>query len=262
MFCYLILRVRVLLAEPYREDLKVTTMAGRNVVIAGGAGGVGTIVTRRWLEAGASVLVAGGSQGSLDRLVASLPEELRTRLSTLPTDLTSEAGAEAMAAQAEATFGQPADTLIHLVGGFTMGPMDGPDAPKQWQDMLAANLHSNYYCYRAILPGMKKRGGGWIVGLGSRAARAPGANLTAYATAKAGLVALTESLAAEVRSENIHVNLILASTVDTPANRQAMGEKKAADWVSPDDIADAAFYLCSEAARSVYGATLEVYNRS
>lgn len=240
----------------------MASMAGRNVIIAGGAGGVGTTVTRRWLEAGASVLVAGGSLGSMDRLVASLSGELRTRLTTLPADLTSEAGASEMVAKVEAVFGQPADTLIHLVGGFTMGPMDAPDAPKQWQEMLAANLHSNYYCYRAVLPGMKRRGGGWIVGLGSRAARSPGANLTAYATAKAGLVALTESLAAEVRAENIHVNLILTSTVDTPANRQAIGEKKAGDWVTADDIADTTFYLCSEAARSVYGATVEVYNRA
>lgn len=237
-------------------------MAGRGVVIAGGAGGVGTTVTRRWLEAGASVLVAGGSQGSLDRLVASLSEDLRERLTTLSVDLTSEGGAAKMAAQAEGTFGQPADTLIHLVGGFAMGQIDGPDAPAQWQAMLSANLHSNYYCYRALLPGMKRSGGGWIVGLGSRVARSPGANLTAYATAKAGLIALTESLAAEVRAENIHVNLILTSTVDTPANRQAMGEKKAADWVSADDIADTTLYLCSEAARSLYGATIEVYNRA
>ncbi len=237
-------------------------IAGRGIVIAGGAGGVGTTVTRRWLEAGASVLAAGGSQGSLDRMTASLSENLRPRLTTLSVDLTSETGAEQLAAQAERTFGQPADTLIHLVGGFAMGPIDAPDAPSQWQAMLAANLHSNYYCYRAMVPGMKRRGGGWIVGLGSRVVRSPGANLTAYATAKAGLVALTESLAAEVRSADIHVNLILTSTVDTPANRQAMGEGNAADWVSPDDIADATFYLCGETARSVHGATLEVYNRA
>ena len=53
--------------------------------------------------------------------------------------------------------------------------------------------------------------------------------------------------------------LIIASTIDTPANRKAMGEANAASWVTPDDIADATLYLCSDASRSVHGATLEVF---
>ena len=73
------------------------------------------------------------------------------------------------------------------------------------------------------------------------------------------LGALTSSLSAEVRNVGIHVNLIVASTIDTAANRKEMGEDKAASWVSPDDIADATMYLCSEKARSVHGATLEVF---
>jgi 3-oxoacyl-[acyl-carrier protein] reductase len=70
---------------------------------------------------------------------------------------------------------------------------------------------------------------------------------------------LTSSLAAEVRAAGIHVNLIVASTIDTPANRKSMGEAAAANWVTPDDIADATMYLCSEQSRSVHGATLEVF---
>jgi hypothetical protein len=55
------------------------------------------------------------------------------------------------------------------------------------------------------------------------------------------------------------VNLIVASTIDTDANREAMGSEKARDWVTPDDIADATMYLCSEKARSVHGASLQVF---
>ena len=65
-----------------------------------------------------------------------------------------------------------------------------------------------------------------------------------------------------MRSVGIHVNLIVASTIDTEANRAAMGSEKAKNWVSPDDIADATMYLCSDKARSVHGATLEVFANS
>lgn len=243
-------------------ETDVYDMTGRAVIITGGAGGAGHTVTQRWLEAGASVLVADHSQAALDTLRAGLPPTSTGRIVTLAADVTTEEGAAQMAAEAAKTFGRPADTLIHLVGGFGMGPLDAPDAAVTWERMMALNLTSAFQCYRAVLPGFRARGGGWIVGLGSRAATEPGANVAAYAASKAGLIALTQSLAAEVRGVGIHVNLILASTIDTPANRQAMGAGHAPDWVTPDDIAEATFYLCSERARAVHGATLELYAKS
>jgi NAD(P)-dependent dehydrogenase (short-subunit alcohol dehydrogenase family) len=83
--------------------------------------------------------------------------------------------------------------------------------------------------------------------------------MAAYAASKAALVALTQSLSAEVRDAGIHANLLVASTIDTPANRAVLGDTRADTWVRPDDIADATLYLCSERARAVHGATLEVY---
>ena len=128
--------------------------------------------------------------------------------------------------------------------------------------MIAVNLTSAFQCYRAMLPALRQRNGGWIVGLTSRAATNPGARLSAYAASKAALGALTSSLSAEVRDSGIHVNLIVASTIDTPANRKAMGDANVASWVTPDDIADATMYLCSDKARAVHGATLEMFARS
>jgi NAD(P)-dependent dehydrogenase (short-subunit alcohol dehydrogenase family) len=231
-------------------------LAERVVIITGAAGGVGTVVTRRWRAAGASVLAVGNTAESLASLGSG------DRFATAVADVASESGAGEMVAAAERAFGRPADTLIHLVGGFAMGPIDAPDAPKQWASMLSVNLNSAFFCYRAVLDGFRRRGGGWIVGLGSRVAVTPGPRLAAYAASKAGLVALTQSLSEEVKAEGIHVNVLLASTIDTPANRRAMGDKAAGSWVSPDDIADATLYLCSERARAIYGATLEVYARA
>jgi NAD(P)-dependent dehydrogenase (short-subunit alcohol dehydrogenase family) len=235
-----------------------TGFEGRNVIITGGAGGLGRVVTRTWLAAGAKVLVGEAHQEAISRLQSELGD---MKIGAYAGDLTTVEGGEAMIAESRRFFGAPPDTLVHLVGGFAMGPLDAPDAPAQWSKQLALNLQSNFCCYRAILPALKERGGGWIVGMASRVAVEPPAQMTAYAASKAALIAFTRSLAAEVREENIHVNVILASTIDTPANRADMGEKNASKWVRGEDIADATLYLCSERAHAVHGATLEVYGQ-
>jgi NAD(P)-dependent dehydrogenase (short-subunit alcohol dehydrogenase family) len=235
-------------------------MTGRVIIVTGGAGAVGSTVSRRWLDAGARVVMVDHRQSTIDEWKARhLKDSYSGRLATFAADVSNESGATAMVEMAENAFGQPADTLIHFVGGFGMAKVEDDAAPHTWERMMAINLHSSFHCYRAVLPSLRARGGGWIVGLSSRAAEKPGAGISAYGASKAGLVALTSSLSAEVRRDGIHVNLIVASTIDTEANRRDMGADKAKDWVSPDDIADATMYLCSDRARSVYGATLEVF---
>src|SRR5580700_6182936 len=125
-------------------------MTGRAVIVTGGAGGVGRTVSLRWLEAGASVLVADYSQAALDQLREALPREVTDRVVTVAADLTTEAGATHAVAEAAKAFGRPADTLIHLVGGFAMGPLEAPDAARTWDRMMAVNLTSAFQCYRAI----------------------------------------------------------------------------------------------------------------
>lgn len=235
-------------------------MNDRIVIITGAAGGVGRTVTHRWLEAGASVLAVDGSERGHEVLRAEWSGDSE-RLETLAVDLTTEEGAAAMVARAREAFGVP-DTLIHLVGGFAMGPIDGDDSVANWERMMALNAYAPFHCFRAMVPALRERGGGWIVGLGSRSADAPSAKMAAYAASKAALTALAQSMAAELRDVQIHVNLILASTIDTPANRAAMGNEAAAKWVRPEDIADATMFLCSDQAHAVHGATLEVYGRS
>lgn len=235
---------------------------GRIVIVTGGAGGVGTTVSRRWLKAGASLLVVDHRQETIARWLSELPDKSwADRVATLATDVATDAGAEAMVAQAESSFGEPADTLIHLVGGFRAASIEDAGAGRTWDTMMSINATSAFHCYRAMLPSLRARGGGWIVGLSSRAAANPGARIAAYAASKAALGALTASVSAEVRDAGIHVNLIVASTIDTPANRKAMGEANAASWVTPDDIADATMYLCSQQSRSVHGATVEVFGK-
>src|SRR5687768_12752432 len=93
--------------------------ADRIVIVTGGAGAVGSTVSRRWLDAGASVLVVDHRQSTIDMWLSESAEKSWTgRVATLATDVATESGAQAMAAEAKRAFGKSADTLIHLVGGF------------------------------------------------------------------------------------------------------------------------------------------------
>ncbi|HVK06656.1 MAG TPA: SDR family NAD(P)-dependent oxidoreductase [Armatimonadaceae bacterium] len=237
--------------------------AGRIVIVTGGAGGVGGRVTQRWLETGARVLAADHREETLAKLreaYAAEPGAEPERLATVAVDLGTEEGAAAMVRAAEESFdGAPPDTLVHLVGGFGMGATDAPDAAALFERMLHLNLRTAFFAYRAMLTPLRKRGGGWIVGIGSRASASPSAEMGAYAASKAGLEAWTKALSAEVRGAGIHVNLVVATTIDTPANRRESGESAAAKWVRPDDVADATLFLCSDRARAAYGTTLEVF---
>lgn len=227
----------------------------RIIVVTGAAGGVGRTVTQRWLEAGARVVAIDARQEALDALGA------HERLATATADLTTAEGAEAMVRFVRGAFGAP-DTLLHLVGGFGMARADAEDAPATWERMMAINAHAPFHTFRAMVPALRERGGGWIVGISSRSATVPSPQMSAYAASKAALNALAAAMALELRDEGIHVNLILASTIDTPANRKSMGDAAAEKWVRPEDIADATMYLCSPQAAAVYGATLEVYGRA
>jgi len=227
----------------------------RIVIVTGASGGVGQTVTRRWLESGARVLAVDRRPESL----AKHPEH--DRLTTIAADLTTAEGAASVITHAREAFGLP-DTLVHLVGGFGMGPIASDDSEALWDRMFRINTDAAFQAFRAIVPALRERGGGWIVALSSRASVTPSSQLAAYAASKAALNALALSMSDELRQENINVNLILPSTIDTPANRAAMGDADASKWVTPDDIAEATLYLCSDRARGVTGATLELYGKA
>ena len=103
---------------------------------------------------------------------------------------------------------------------------------------------------------------GRIINIGARAALAGGPGLAAYSASKAAVLRLTESMAAELLEDRITVNAVLPSTLDTPANRQAMPDADPGAWVSPASLAEVIAFLASEAARDISGAAIPVYGRA
>ena len=111
---------------------------------------------------------------------------------------------------------------------------------------------------RSAIPHLRRSAGGRIVNVGSSAALNAGLGMGAYAASKAGVHALTQSLAEELKGDNVTVNAVLPSIIDTPANRADMPDTDPAIWVAPDDLAAVILFLASEAATAVTGALVPV----
>jgi NAD(P)-dependent dehydrogenase (short-subunit alcohol dehydrogenase family) len=178
---------------------------------------------------------------------------------------TSDSAALASAlARAEAELG-PLTGAVLTAGAWRGGhKFHEPAAAADYRTVMDANLEVTQVALRALLPGLVQRRHGSVVLIGSRSGvrpyDAPGD--AAYAAAKAALTALGQAIAAEVLAEGVRVNLVLPSTIDTEANRQAMPGADRSRWVTTDSLGDVIQFLLSERARDISGAAIPVYGRA
>jgi NAD(P)-dependent dehydrogenase (short-subunit alcohol dehydrogenase family) len=221
-----------------------THETNRVVLITGASGGLGEVTSHLFREAGWQVCpVARSGEG---RIAA---------------DLTRPEGARLAVDQALQQAGRM-DAVLHLMGGFAGGQTVEETGLEIWQQMLDVNLTAAFHVAHAVLPHLKSRGEGRMVFIGSRAGLEPSAGFSAYSVSKAGLVALVKTIALESREYGITANVVLPSTIDTPANRRAMPNADFSRWVSPASIARLLLWLTSPEAGEISGAVIPIYGRS
>ncbi|MBI3698084.1 MAG: SDR family oxidoreductase [Acidobacteria bacterium] len=151
------------------------------------------------------------------------------------------------------------DALVNLVGGYTGGPPLHQIEDATWNRMLELNLTSAFVLSRAVLPHLLERRSGRIIHTASRGAVEPFAGGAAYIVAKAGVVVLTRSIAAEVAGTGVTANVLLPGTIDTAANRAGAPGADYSKWVRPAALAETILFLISDAAREINGAAIPVY---
>lgn len=223
------------------------------VLITGAAGHLGRAVSAAAYAQGASLALVGRDR---DGLRAACGEEDERRFFA-PADLLDRAQARAAADAALARFGR-IDVLLNLAGGFRMGPTVHETGDEAWRAMLELNAGTLLHASAAVVPHMLARRRGAIVNVGAFSAQRGPARMGAYAAAKAGVQRLTESMAAELREQGIHVNCVLPTLIDTPDNRAAMPEADPSRWVAPADLAAVILFLAGDGARAIHGAALPV----
>ncbi|HVR62053.1 MAG TPA: SDR family NAD(P)-dependent oxidoreductase [Polyangia bacterium] len=224
-----------------------SNLEGKQIVVTGGNGGLGPAVLRALVDAGATchVPTRGDDAPAMER-VRFVPG----------VDLASEEQVSRFYAGLP-----PLWASVHVAGGFAAAPI-GDTSLEAFRRQLDVNLVTAFLCCREAVHRLRAAGaGGRIVNVGSRAAIERKGGTIAYSVAKAGVVALTECLADEVKEDDILVNVVLPSIIDTPTNRRAM-PNAAADyvrWPKPPEIAAAIVWLCSPENKLVSGAALPVY---
>ncbi|MFM2044110.1 MAG: hypothetical protein RLY86_2686 [Pseudomonadota bacterium] len=226
----------------------------QRVIVTGGFGALGRAV-------GAAFLADGAAVALIDR-AADAPAPVAALGSTGPLtllcgqDLATEAGAAAAVAAAADTLGG-LDVVITVAGGFRWETVaDG--SVDSWDALYTMNVRTCLNTCRAAIGRLGP--GGRIITVGANAAREAALGMGAYAASKAGVMRLTEALAAELKPRGITVNAVLPAIIDTPANRADMPEADFSQWTSPEAIADVMVFLASAKARAITGALIPVTN--
>src|SRR5581483_469558 len=237
-------------------------LGGRVAIVTGGSGALGRAVTEHFLVSGARVAVPYIIDAEVPLLERRLGGRFpSSQIMLRKCDVGVEEQVAALVEELARAWGR-IDVLVNLVGGFWGGKPVAETTLAEWQAMFDLNLRPTFLCCRAVVPVMKRNGWGRIVSVSSRSGLMGAGDFTAYAVAKGAIKTFTASLAEEVLADNIMVNAIAPSTIDTEANRKAMPKAKHENWVKPEDIARTIAYLCSEECRVTSGAVVPVYGKA
>ncbi len=229
--------------------------SGRHVVITGGTGALGTAVVGALLEAGAHCLVSFVHLSEAQRFAHR--EHARIKLVAV-NDLSDEP------AVAKLFDGKTPWASIHIAGGFAAGKVADTDKAAL-MDQIDQNLVSCFLCCRAAVNAMRTGGqGGRIVNVAARPALEwrQGAGMAPYTIAKTGVAALTVALAEEVARDDILVNAVAPSIMDTAANRSAMPQADHDAWPKVEEVASTIVFLASPDNRVTRGAVVPVYGKA
>ena len=213
-------------------------------LVCGGGGGLGTAIVEALLRRGDRVV-------AVDRTGGAAPPGVRHEALDLTAPEELSALWERLSAEDEIP-----RWVVNAAGGFRGGTVADSE-PDAVQFMADLNLGTAWWSCREASRHLPS--GGAVVNVGARAAVAGGSGSAAYSVAKAGVVRLTQVLAAELAERRVRVNAILPSLIDTPANRASMSADALRNAVAPADIASVVAFLLSDAAAAITGAIVPVY---
>jgi len=230
--------------------------------VTGGTGALGRAVVARFLEDGLRVAVTYRDSREWTELRSSLADAAGSGdLIGLESDVTDEASVGRAVSQAAKDLGG-IRVLMHVAGGYMGGMPVERSEERAVRRMFDLNLMSAFWAAKHAIPHTKSSGAGRLLFVSSRGAVEASAGAAAYAASKAGLHALVQTLAKELRADRVTANAILPSVIDTAANRAAMPDANPEIWVRPEEIAALLSFLASESASAISGALIPIYGRA
>jgi 3-hydroxybutyrate dehydrogenase len=252
-------------------------LKGKNALVTGSTSGIGLAIARALAAQGANVTINGfGDKAEIDKLRAGIEKEFSVKAMYSAADMTKPAEIAAMVRDAEKAFGS-LDVLVNNAGIQYVSPIEEFPVEK-WDQIIAINLSSSFHTIRAAVPGMKARKWGRIINTASAHSLVASPFKAAYVSAKHGLAGLTKTVALELATFGVTANCISPGYVWTPlVEKQIPDTMKARgmteeqvkrdvllaaqptkEFVTVEEVAALAIYLCSDAAKAITGANISI----
>jgi 3-hydroxybutyrate dehydrogenase len=250
---------------------------GRTALVTGSTSGIGQGIAEALAAQGCNIILNGfGAAADIEALSARLARTHGVAVRYDGADMSETAAIEAMMSRAVGMFGA-VDILINNAGIQHVAPVD--EFPvERWNAIIAINLAAAFHTIRLALPAMKERGWGRIINVASAHALVASPFKAAYVAAKHGVAGFTKNVALEAAKDGVTANCISPGYVWTPlverqipdtmktrglTREQVMNDVLLAAqptkrFVTPEEVADLAVFLCSESARSITGANLSM----
>jgi len=252
-------------------------LKGKSALVTGSTSGIGLAIARALAAEGANVTINGfGDKAAIEKERAGIEKEFGVKAMYSPADMSKPAEIAGMVHTAEQAFGS-LDILVNNAGIQYVAPIEEFPIEK-WDQIIAINLAAAFHTIRAAVPGMKARKWGRIINTASAHSLVASPFKAAYVTAKHGLAGLTKTVALEVATFGVTANCISPGYVWTPlVEKQIPDTMKARglteeqvkrdvllaaqptkEFVTVDEVASLAVYLCSDAAKAITGANLSI----
>ena len=235
-------------------------LSGRTALITGASGGIGSAIAKNLSQQGAHVILHGTRAGRLEELAS----EIGTNVSVVTANLSDREAVGGLVSEAAKATGA-IDILVNNAG-ITRDNLFMRMKDEEWDDVLEVNLTSSMLLCRSAIRAMMKARWGRIISISSIVGVTGNPGQTNYAASKAGMIGFSKSLAAEVASRGITVNVVAPGFIETPMTDELTDEQKqkllgnvpAGRLGSSQEVAAAVSFLASEEAAYMTGATLHV----
>jgi 3-hydroxybutyrate dehydrogenase len=252
------------------------TLKCKTAVVTGSTSGIGLACARAFAGAGANIVLNGVGEADVERERSAIEKHFGVKAIYSPADMSKPAEIAEMIALAERTFGR-VDVLVNNAGIQHVSPIEEFSVDK-WDAIIAINLSSAFHAIRAAVPGMKRRGWGRIISTASAHSLVASPFKSAYVASKHGIAGLTKTVALELAKSKITCNCISPGYVWTPLVAKQIPDTMAAremtkdqvindvllaaqptkEFVTIEEVASLALFLCSENAAQITGANLSI----
>ncbi len=253
------------------------SLAHRHALVTGSTSGIGLAIARALAKEGADVVINGfGDKTAIEGERVKIEKEFGVKAFYNPADMSKGAEVAAMIADAQSKMGS-LDILVNNAGIQFVSPIE-EFPPEKWDAIIAINLSSAFHAIRAAVPGMKAQKWGRIINTASAHSLVASPFKSAYVSAKHGLAGLTKTVALELAAFGVTANCISPGYVWTPLVANQIPDTMKArnmtreqvikdvmllaqptkEFVTVDQVAALAVYLCSDAAAQITGANLSI----